>query len=260
MNSPHRKALIKLLQDGSYRHNLYDVFSDFVEMAAIALANACDPVGRDEREARYMRVIGKYNADEQKRFPHMLGELTAAMQDEPGDVLGSVFGELELGNAARGQFFTPIEICKLMAGLTLDPEHARALIAERGFFTLQEPAVGAGAMVIALALSMQDHGINYQQHMHATCVDVDARAVHMAYVQFALLHIPAVVVLGNTLSLETHAVWHTPAHVLGLWDQKLRRGYALGSAMDRDDAPCAVEPSPVVLPRAAQLELFGEAA
>src|SRR5690606_16960348 len=105
-----------------------------------ALANAIDPVGYDAREAQYLRIIGKYNAQESARFAQAFGALTGAMDDEPGDVLGSVFGELEQGNAARGQFFTPDSICQLMARLTLQPEHARERIAERGFFTVQEPA------------------------------------------------------------------------------------------------------------------------
>lgn len=256
----HTSALIKLLQENGYRHHLYDVFRDFVELSACALANACDLIGRDAREAQYMRTVGKYNHDEVQRFPMMLGELVDAMAEEPGDVLGKVFGELEQGNAACGQFFTPIEICRLMAGLSMNPEHVRQLIAERGFFTVQEPAVGAGAMVIALALHLRDIGINYQQHMHVTCVDVDARAVHMAYVQFALLGIPAIVVLGNTLTLEQREVWHTPAHIMGLWDNRLRRGYALGSAMDAGDRPLPVYTAPVVLPRAAQMDLFAEQA
>jgi hypothetical protein len=73
-----------------------------------------------------------------------------------------------------------------------------------------EPAVG-GAMVIACAQALQDMGINYQQHMHVTAVDVDERVAHMAYVQFSLLHIPAIVVVGNSLSLDVRGVWYTPA-------------------------------------------------
>lgn len=70
------------------------------------------------------------------------------------------------------------------------------------------------------------------------------------HVQFSLLHIPAVVILGNTLALEEREHWYTPAHVIGLWSQKLRRGYALGSAMDERpaDAPPAPEPSPIFIP------------
>ena len=45
----------------------------------------------------------------------------------------------------------------------------------------------------------------------------------MAYIQFSLMHIPAVVYVGNTLSMEMHDVFYTPAHFTGLWDSKLRR-------------------------------------
>ena len=53
-------------------------------------------------------------------------------------------------------------------------------------------------MVIALAREMRELGINYQQHLHVTAIDVDPKCVHMSYVQFALLHIPAVIIHGNT--------------------------------------------------------------
>ena len=78
-------------------------------------------------------------------------------------------------------------------------------------------------MVIATAEAFRDEGINYQQAMHATCIDIDATAVHMAYVQLTLLHIPAIVIHGNALSLEQWGYWLTPAHVLGFWDAKLKR-------------------------------------
>lgn len=45
----------------------------------------------------------------------------------------------------------------------------------------------------------------------------------MAYVQLSLLHIPAVVYHGNSLTVETWSTWRTPAHVLGFWDVRLRR-------------------------------------
>jgi DNA-binding transcriptional MocR family regulator len=42
-----------------------------------------------------------------------------------------------------------------------------------------EPAAGAGGMVIAAALL--DGGTHYQPIMHATLLDTDATASHMAY-------------------------------------------------------------------------------
>ena len=58
-----------------------------------------------------------------------------------------------------------------------------AEIEQKGFITLMEPAAGAGGMVIAAASALLDEGINYQQTLHATLVDIDAAACHMAYTQ-----------------------------------------------------------------------------
>lgn len=257
----NHRQLAKLLQANAYRHHLWDVFGDFVEMAALSISNSVDLLNREAREARYMQIIGKYEPAEQERFPQMFAELVMEMERAPGDVLGSVFGELELGNAARGQFFTPFEVCRMMANITLgDADCARAEIARKGFITVNEPAVGAGAMVIAFAHAARDIGINYQQQVHVTAQDVDSRAVHMAYVQFSLLHIPAVVILGNTIALEEREHWLTPAHVLGFWENKLRRGYTLGSATDgtaANDEPALVPPSSAPDITLQQGDLFG---
>lgn len=249
---PHVKQLAKLIQGNGYRHGAHDVFRDFVELAACAVANTVDITQAAAREARYLQVIGRYDKDDQQRFPQMFATLVQAMEEGPADVLGEVFGLLELGNAAAGQFFTPYSLCRVMAQMTVgDGESMRAEIQRKGFITVAEPAVGAGAQVIALAESMRQAGLEPQHHLHVTATDVDPRAVHMAYLQLALLHVPAIVIRGNTLTLEEHEHWRTPAHVMGLWDSKLRRGYALGSGLDTTAAPEA----PVLQP-GAQIQLF----
>jgi hypothetical protein len=88
-----------------------------------------------------------------------------------------------------------------MAGVTIgNPESVKAIIGDHGFVTAMEPACGAGSMVIALAEAMRNLGINYQRHLHVTAIDIDPRAIHMAYVQFSLLHVPAHLMVGNSLS------------------------------------------------------------
>ena len=102
---------------------------------------------------------------------------------------------------------------------------AKHLVEERGFLRVMEPCVGSGAMVIALARALREKSINYQQALHVTAIDCDIIAVHMAYVQCTLLHIPAVVLHGDSLRGETYSVWRTLAHVMGLWDVKLVRDH-----------------------------------
>ncbi|MDG9857398.1 N-6 DNA methylase [Pseudomonas nitroreducens] len=258
----HRKNIVKLLERASRRHHLWDVFGDFVEMAAIAVSNGVDLAQREPREARYMALIRRYEPEEQKLFPQMLAELTMALEFGPDDVLGKVFGELELGNAARGQFFTPYSVCALMARQQVgDGDDLRRHIASKGFITLLEPAVGAGAMVIAMAEALQQEGLSYQNHMHVTAQDIDSRAVHMSYLQLSLLHIPATIILGNTLAAEEREHWYTPAHVFGLWSVRLRRGYALGSDLDQDQREPADTRQNIIVPvrnldQLSQLVLF----
>lgn len=250
----HTKTLAKLLQENGYRHHLHDVFRDFVELAACSIANAIDHQQAPAREERYLRTIGKYEKADQERFPLMFSELVLALEDEPGDILGQVFGMLEQGNAAAGQFFTPYHLCRAMADLTIGtPDELRATIEEKGYISLFEPAAGAGAMIIAYAQAMRAAGFNYQRLLHVTAVDVDPRAVHMAYLQLSLLGIPAVVVLGNTLTLEERERWYTPAHILGCWGWRLQRAEEAAS-------PSRPEEEPQPAPQSAQLQLFGEAA
>src|SRR5690606_2657140 len=125
---------------------------DFVEMAALAVANSIDKAQFTEREVRYLALIKRYEPDEQQLFPKMLGELVCALEYGPDDVLGRVFGELDLGNSARGQFFTPYELCQLIARLNIgDGAEINERIVQRGFIRVNEPAAGAGAMAIAMA-------------------------------------------------------------------------------------------------------------
>ncbi|MEK2631230.1 N-6 DNA methylase [Pseudomonas aeruginosa] len=179
------------------RHHLWQVFADAVAFMAFAISNSCDMRMRDERERRYMEGIGRYSSAEQARFPQIFQALCETLEAKPGDILGKIFEELGLANADRGQFFTPFHIGQLMAQLLIDPVKQASEIKRWGFITLNEPACGAGAMVIAFAQSMFERGINYQQHLHVTAQDIDERAVHMAYVQLSLLGVPAVVIHGE---------------------------------------------------------------
>jgi hypothetical protein len=249
----YRKQLIDLLRQNAYRHDIHTVWSDFVEMGAIAFSNAVDLAQYEEREARYMRIVSKYQQEEAVRFAHALAALTMAMELAGfDDLLGGVFMELELGNKWKGQFFTPYHLCVLMAKMNV-VDGMQARIDQQGFIAANDPCTGGGAMIIGLADAMHDAGINYQQHLHVVAQDLDLRSVHMAYLQFSLLHIPAVVIHGNTLAMEELSHWYTPAHVLGNWSARLRRPEAPEPVQI---APTAAQPAQP----AHQFNLFEEAA
>ncbi|HHF0534545.1 TPA: N-6 DNA methylase [Vibrio alginolyticus] len=223
-------------------------------MAGIAIQNAF--LKSDELEQEYLAIVRRYEKDDAVRMSHLLAEVVMGLEVYPCDFLGSVFMELELGSDRMGQFFTPFEVSKMMAmmvhGDTIDA------LSGKPFITLQEPACGAGGMVIAFAQTMYEKGLNPQKQLWASCVDVDPVAAMMAYVQLSLLHIPAEVVVGNSLSMKFTKVMRTPAHYLGLWDSKLRRYWSNDEAQNAvivEDAPTAV-PQPMVVIDKGQMSLF----
>jgi hypothetical protein len=252
----HQRELVKLIRSFSHGHHLHSVFSDFVELSALAISNSVDRTQFEAREKRYLDIVGKYTKDEVQRFPQMLGLLTLSFElrvqvtrkaGEVGasahsagltDVLGQIYMMLELGNDRAGQFFTPYSVSHMMAMMTVGDGGED--VGNSGFMRVQEPACGAGGMVIATAHALADAGRNYQQVMHATCIDIDPCCVHMAYVQLSLLHIPAIVVHGNALSLAVWGLWYTPAHVLGGWRWKLERRLAQ-RAVNQPTAPEVVQ-------------------
>ncbi|WP_323601167.1 N-6 DNA methylase [Pseudomonas putida] len=224
----HLKAMASTI-DGIRYYPAQSVFTDFVEMAAIAIRNASDQAGHEAREAQYLKLIHKYKAEDRHRFSVLLHHLTAALHDGPSDVLGELYMSLGVASAARGQFFTPPSISNLLSLLAMDTDRIHKEVAQKGFITLSEPSCGSGAMVISFANKMLELGINYQQHLHVTLVDLDVRAVHMAFIQLSLMHVPAVVVYGNTLTLQEFDHWYTPAHGMNMFNVKLKRGFALES-------------------------------
>lgn len=216
----HCKGMIALIEELSRRHDKWQVFSDFLALSAISIRNVFDLKNKEEYEAQFHSIHQRYTTKENETFAKLLGELTLALEDDMSDILGKVFSQLELGNKWKGQFFTPDPVCRVMAKISLSDD-IQEKIDKDGFITVGEPAVGGGAMVIAIAKEIKERGINYQKHLHVTAVDVDIRAVHMAYIQLSLFFIPAVIVHGDTLRMEEYSHWYTPAHVMGGWNEKL---------------------------------------
>ena len=248
-------AFVKTFNDIARHRHRYEVFRDFVTMAAIAVHNG---IVRDEKlEAEYLQIVGRYSKEEATAFARLLGELVILLDPEPYDVLGRLYMELELGSTHTGQFFTPPELSELMARLSYGDALATL---DKPFVTLQEPACGAGGMVLAFVKVMLSHGHNPAERMWAHCQDVDRLAALMCYLQLALWNVPAVVVVGNTLALEAREVFYTPAHYLGFWDAKLRRREEDEGLQEARQASSAVVSEPVPPVPAASIPLKTEPA
>ena len=211
----HKKNLEKLIQGMGSTHSTWKVFEDFLEISAISVSNAVDRGPWDEREKEYLSIVSRYSKPELEQYHY------------------------------TGQFFTPQHISEFMGkiaaidvGRTID---------EYGYCSVLEPASGSGTMVLGFAQAMKEQGYNYQKQLLAQAVDIDIRCVHMTYLQLSLYGIPAVVIHGNSLSMEEWSHWKTPMYLLGGWpihsafQQRYEEKNEIDSTPERG-------PEPIVLP------------
>lgn len=244
----YQNEFVTLINANARRYRHREVFSDFCEMLAIAFSNAVDKRQAVEREARYMHLIGRYEAGEQARFPLMTQCIQESLMLEMKDSLGEIYMTMELSDGRRGQFFTPSTISSLMAKITAGDMAKQ--IEQKGFITVNDPAAGAGSTLIGVASEIRDLGLNYQKSIHVTTTDIDLLAVHMAYIQFSFLHVPAKIIHGNGLWPRAEdPQWVTPAHVLGGWGARLRQ---------REFEECAARMKPLLQSDGATSEQFAD--
>ncbi len=198
--------------DGSKR--TWQKFSDFVEMAYYAVAKTMtrDAERRDDIEDSYMRIVRTYdNKDDVRQYPKLFTYAQVAVAHYGMDFLGRVAGELGTLDPKSGQFFTPMDVSRLIAQMTMDTDFLAALIERQGFFTMQEPAAGAGGMVMALAEQVRSLDYDVLTTILCHAIEVDAFVYKMCYLQLAWAGIPAYVEHGNSLSLKHFDGVYTPA-------------------------------------------------
>lgn len=199
-----KKDFIKTIESLSRTRHTWQAWSDFVEAAALSLAQVGDFDA--DREASYMAIVSRYEPGEINLFPKLLGMVTEAFEIQYSDFLGEIFMELELGNKWKGQVFTPTAICDLIVRMTLNKD----MFKDGKVVSINEPAVGGGAMIIATCDYLEKENINFQRQLKITCQDVDYIAVCMCYIQLSLMGCNATVLHANTLSMEAWGSFQTP--------------------------------------------------
>lgn len=197
-----RKEILKIFESLRYKRDLWSVYSDFLEMTAIAISNSAErfflPGSFEKREQRYLSLAETYDKNELLKMSEAFN-LFVKLQDYnlqsqgAKDILGGLLMDLNLGDKWAGQFFTPDHVANLMAKLTYTEEGLKKEIKERGFVYASDPAVGGGVTMIGLVNAMLDGGCNPQRELLIECGDLDKRACFMTYIQLATLGIPAIV-------------------------------------------------------------------
>ncbi len=227
-----QKNLVNIFNEACYRNNRWSVWADFVVMSAISISNAVDKTHAEAREKTYMSLAKKYNEQEMECFCRMFAEIVCGIDECPDqDFLGELYMALELGNDRSGQFFTPYSVCRAMAAITYG-EDLEKRIRDRGWVSVNDPACGAGALLIAFANECRRPGrdINYQTSVLFVAQDIDMIAGCMCYIQLSLLGCPGYVVIADTItnpstSIDEHGlipvpgenIWYTPFYFRDVW-------------------------------------------
>ena len=193
------------------------MFADFLELAVCAIRKTTMPSGpaADVIEDQYMAVVKRNAPEDVRKMPELLGITALAVQEGGCDFLGQVVGDLELITGHMGQFFTPYDVSRMLAEMTL--QDAGELIREKGFITVAEPASGAGGMIIAAADVIEKQGFDIGRQLYVDATDISPMCFKMTYLQASLRGIPAIVRRGNTLSREMFDQAHTPAFTPFYW-------------------------------------------
>ena len=247
-------------------HSSWQVWADFVLMSATVISTALDQDSstHEARERQYLQTIKQYKETEQKVFPELFALMIEALEANPEqDFLGEIFMGLNLGNHWKGQFFTPYNVCKMMAEITVTDLEAR--IEKKGWVGIHDPCCGAGALLIAARNTMVRQKLGPRTALYVA-QDVDRTAALMCYIQLSLLGCAGYVVVGDSLlnpvagpvgspllisPMSGQEVWPMPALYDEVWAGRIqweRMRLALGRLGIMESPPEPEQPEPEVTP------------
>lgn len=140
-----QKEFLKLFDSLTGAHSRWEVWMDMIVIFATTISNAVDRRYWNQREQQYMSTIAKYSHEQQQVFAELFAMLVLIMDQQAqqhrfSDFLGELFMNLNLGNNAGGQFFTPYNICRAMAKITMKRECVVEIIDKQGYVSINDPA------------------------------------------------------------------------------------------------------------------------
>lgn len=229
-----RYEFAKTIREADPNEDMYTLFRKFLTCVFLSFRQATYKLRTGELNDEWEQQVIKeqQSVKNHVKFSEALGILTMALDkkltvDGPYDFLGQYLSEMEqVDSKFRGQLFTPTHLAQAMCQMTiqdLKPQQVRTL-------WLNEPACGGGAMVIGASTQLESQGF-FPWDYHWVAVDVDWKCFAMAYIQLTLLGIPATVIHGNALTLETFdsattlvGVLHPPKNLSYETQEKIKKG------------------------------------
>lgn len=199
------------IENVSNRKSGKEVFIDFLKVSCYAISNAVNKENYESREKDYLHIIKNYDEKERTKLTSLFVDFGMILDEcmankKIHDILGSVYSMKKYYDPHKGQYFTPEHVASFMAAMTADYANFRSFDVQE----LSEPTCGSGIMVLKTAENMMQNNINFQDSLLVNAWDVDLTCVLMAYLQFSLYGIPAIVVHGDSITHEIYSQWITP--------------------------------------------------
>ena len=180
-----RKSFAEHLNSLSLRYGVGTVFSDMLTMTICAFS-------MKKQEELYMKTIKPYKKSEVMVFADAFAALVVEMTGDGSgmvDVLGEYFMEF-LSFGRNGQFFTPMNVCDMMARFTNPIGETNNIL---------DPACGSGRMLMSMAKLNR-----YATFFGADC---DANCAKMTVVNMCLNSMYGEVAWMDTLSNKWYSGW-----------------------------------------------------
>ena len=146
-----------------------------------------------------------------------------------------------------------------MGLIGFDEGMIRAEVERRGFITMNEPAVGAGALIYGAMNALKRYGFNPTKQFLVIAGDIDERCVLMCYIQCSLYGLPAIIRHQNSLTGEVFGTpWITPVFNFDGWIWRYRRMFRHSDDDSESDTKAApdTEEEPLKVDESGQLCLF----
>lgn len=188
-----RKSFAEHMNGLSLRYGVGTVFSDMLTMTICAFS-------MQKQEELYLETIKGYKKSEVISFADAFAALVVEMTGDGSgmvDVLGEYFMEF-LSFGRNGQFFTPMNICDMMARIT-NPVHETHRILD--------PACGSGRMLMSSAKLNR-----FAKFYGADC---DSNCAKMTVINMCLNSMYGEVAWMDSLSNKWYSGWKIERTIYG---------------------------------------------
>lgn len=217
----YQNEFIRITEQCHHKYSKWTIWNDFLYLSAVSMANLFPSAEKQEREKSYKAIWNRYPEEYRILLSQLLAIVVLALEENPEqDFLGSLYHKLELHQTQKGQFFTPYDISQFMAEIQFAATKPDKLKVNK-YISVNDPACGSGAMLIAFANIARKHGINYQKDILFIAQDIDQTAALMCYIQLSLLGCPAIIIIGDSLGKPSfhpdNSVWCTPFYWVHHW-------------------------------------------